>query len=194
MTSLESNLIENLQKGSNEAFEIIFKTYFSVLTKYAMTFVNTLQEAEDLVEDCFLWIWHKKESITIDSSLRAYLFTLVKHKCLDLKKKEQIKIKYKNQILETHKFDDHHEKPSTLLVKELDEQINDEINKLPNQCRRIFKMNRFEGLKYKEIAEKLDISIATVKTQMSLALTKLKKAFRDYLPLLCICYLKITII
>lgn len=192
MVSLESKLIENLKKGSKEAFEIIFKTYFSMLTKYALTFVNSLQDAEDLVEDCFLWVWNKKEYIRIDTSLRAYLFTLVKHRCLDQKKKEQTEIKYRNKILEFHKFDDYHEKPSTLLVKELEERINTEINKLPVQCQKIFKMNRFEGLKYKEIADKLGISITTVKTQMSLALSKLKKAFQDYLPiLLCIlslCY------
>ncbi len=181
MKNNENDLLIRIQQGDENAFEIIFKKYYANLVKYAKGFVGTIEESEDLVEDTFFWIWEKRSYIRINSSLKAYLFTITYHRCINYLEKN----KRHQHYVETNKFlkkqGVNDEIQSDIITDELQSIINNSIERLPAECRKIFKLNRIHELKYREIADKLGISITTVKTQMSRALEKLRKDLKNYL-------------
>ncbi len=156
------------------AFEIIFKDNYGTLCTYAMRFLKSRELAEETVDDVFCSIWTSRKKIQISSSFRSYLLTSVRNRSLDCLRKLKHE---KNTLLENAsslpcKQSIAHE---TLAFEELSDQIDAAIAGLPKQCRLIFLMSRNEDLKYKEIAEILNISIKTVDTQMGRALKYLRK-------------------
>ena len=188
MTDHDSYLWHQVQQNNEHAFETIFGKHFAPLCNYAIGLIGNKSIAEDITEDCFLKLWQQRDTITVDTSLKAYLYRIVRNRCINFMEHEMVQDKYlkrKRYIL----YDKELKEPvyansphQNLVSKELELEIENALNALPVQCRKIFEMNRFEGLKYKEIAKKLDISITTVKTQMNRALTKLRLQLKDYLP------------
>ncbi|MBL4655698.1 MAG: RNA polymerase sigma-70 factor [Bacteroidia bacterium] len=173
------NKIEKIDKSS---FEELFRTYFTGLCSFAKKYVQDLDIGKDIVHDVFVNMWDKRESIDTSKSIKSYLFTSVHNRCLnyirDNKKFDQ------NEVdLERLNTDQNWESSDKLVEIELEEKINKVLDSLPEKCREIFLMNRFEGLKYKEVAEKLDISVKTVETQMSKALKILRENLVEYLAM-----------
>lgn len=183
----ENELVSNLRKGSEEAFEFVFKKYFSGLCLFAEHYVKDKQIAEEIVEDFFCYLWEKCNYIAIESSLKGYLYTSIHNRCLKYLRHQKVQNNYIEslQYLFTDKeilepvSDSYPE--DNLISKELEEKILHEIDALPDQCKKIFSMNRFENLTYIEISEKLGLSVNTVKTQMARALEKLRNGLKEYL-------------
>lgn len=181
MTGLERELIDSIKKGNSKSFELVFKTYYSRLCVYAYGYTHQLETAEDLVKDVFVLFWNNRKKIEIKSSLSAYLFRSVRNSCINYIKRDKnrnnlsieemvrLNIKMKEPLSEDYLV-------GKILANELEEQIFSEIEKLPDACKEIFKLSRFEGLPHKKIAEKLNISENTVKVQIYKALKNLKKA------------------
>ena len=172
-------------------FEKIYKLYYPKMVAFAKNYVSANEDVENIVQDVFLVLWEKKDELELSCTLTTYLFTLVKNRCLNFLK-HSLYINEKKRTLETaeeqemqmnlyslQQFDE-----SFLTISEVENLIDEVIGKLPERCREIFILSRMEGLKYKEIAEQLDISVNTVENQMSIALRKLKVELKDYLPLL----------
>ena len=181
MNDLEKNLLEHIRKDDEKAFEILFKSFYSDLVKYASGIVGNLTEAEDLVEEAFFWIWENRKMMKIEKSLKGYLFTIVYHRSvnhLEKVKRHQHYLEAENVLKKNSVSND---VSSQLLEQEIQMKIARAIDELPQECKKIFTLNRFDGMKYREIAEKLNISINTVKTQMSRALAKIKEDLSDYL-------------
>ncbi|HKI90111.1 MAG TPA: RNA polymerase sigma-70 factor [Draconibacterium sp.] len=182
MTELENELIQLIKQGNHKSFELVFKSYYSRLCVYAFHYTKQLDVAEDLVKDTFLGLWERKENMEIKTSLSGYLFRSVHNSCINYLQRE--KIKYPNlSIEEIEALELKMKQPISpdyaighLLASELEDQIENEIEKLPDQCREIFKLSRYEGYSHKKIAKKLHISENTVKTQIFRALKRLKKA------------------
>ncbi|QGY42416.1 RNA polymerase sigma-70 factor [Maribellus comscasis] len=182
MTGIEKELVESLKKGNQKSFELVFKTYYTRLCTYAFDYTRQLETAEDLVKDFFLNLWQNREKIEIKTSLSGYLFRSVHNLCLNYlerQKKKNPEIPSDNLYLIELK----QKQPFTpdypignLLASEMEGQILEIVDKLPEQCREIFKLSRFEELPHKKIAEKLNISERTVKTQIYRALKKIKEA------------------
>jgi len=144
-----------------------------------------MDQAEEIVQEMFFNFWQKKESLEINTSLEAYLFRSVRNACLNYLKHLKIREQYKlanNQEIKQKEQEIH----DTVVAMELEEKIERIINQLPPERQKVFKMSRYEELKYKEIAQKLNISIKTVEVQMSKALKFLRMHLSDYLSLIFI--------
>ncbi|MCK5135705.1 MAG: RNA polymerase sigma-70 factor [Bacteroidales bacterium] len=181
MSSSKSHIHERLEAGDIKAFEMLYNEQYTPLCHFAQRFVFDLDTAREIVQGVFVYIWEKRTSLPSDISLKNYLYTSVRNKCIDYLKHQNIENEYKKkrikEVIEhgNNSFSIIDHPLDGLITKELENAIKDAINNLPEKCREIFELSRFEGLKYREIAEELNISVKTVETQMSRALESLKK-------------------
>jgi RNA polymerase sigma-70 factor (ECF subfamily) len=188
--NLEQEIFKSIKKGNKTAFEMLFQTHYQRMCAYAVSFVSQDDLAEDIVAEIFIRLWEKRESVDITVSVSSYLFQSVKNSCINYLNREKSR---KNTISEneinllnlkiTYPISDKYPL-SDLIGRELEEKIKTEVEKLPERCREIFCLSRFENLSHKEVAEKLQISENTVKVQIYRALTKLRIELKDYLPLI----------
>jgi len=187
--SSKSYIHDRLEAGDLRAFEMLYNKQYKSLCHFAQRFVFDLDTARGIVQEVFVHIWEKKASIPDKISLETYLYTSVRNKCLDYLKHLKIKREYeKMRIREIREFDNTTNNAidfplDGLITTELDEAIKTSIENLPEKCREVFELSRLDGLKYREIAEELNISVKTVETQMSRAINALKKELSGFLKL-----------
>ena len=165
------------------AFEELFRSYFMPLCSFAQKFVRDVDEAKDIVHNVFINLWNKREKVDLETSLKSYLFQGVHNRCLNYIRdnKKLVQFDAPQNEAELGKY---LESRDHLESSEAEMRINKALDELPEKCKEIFLMNRFDGLKYREIAEKLDISIKTVETQMSRALKTLREKLSDMIMIL----------
>jgi RNA polymerase sigma-70 factor (family 1) len=170
-----------IQQGDKKAYEEAFKTYYGMLCAYAMPIIRDKDEAEEVVQNVFYNLWAKRESLQVSVALKPYLYRSVHNECLNKIKHQKVKASYagdyKASVLAGGSS------PDRLELKELGNTIEKALESLPEQCGIVFRMSRFEQLKYAEIAEKLGISVKTVEIHMGKALRILREKLKDYLPL-----------
>lgn len=183
----DRELLKNLQKGNKAVFEILYKSYYDQLCKSILIFVKHRYIAEEIVQDTFLKLWEGREKINIETSWRSFLFRCVHNNCINYLKSNQVQQLHsqvvQNEIQYHADIAMRNFSETTLDIItsiELEKYLNTAIEELPTQCREIFTLNRFEQLSYQEIAQKLDVSINTVKTQMVRALDKLRTALKKF--------------
>lgn len=164
---------------------MMFKTYYQSLCRYANTFTGNPEEAEEVVQATFIGIWEKRQAIDITTSVKAYLYRAVRNACLNEIKHQKVKQLYADHELKAGENYAEATDQSTLR-DELEEKIKAALLVLPEQCRIIFQLSRFEELKYQEIADQLNLSIKTVENQMGKALKIMREQLRDYLPLIAL--------
>ncbi len=177
--------MNNSKFNTKEEFESIFRDYYNELCSFAFKYLKDPQDAEEIVQEMFVKLWEKKDNISISSSIRSYLYNSVKNNCLNKIKHIQIREKYKEHNEELIKNTDN-SIDQQLEATELDEKITISIEMLPKARKKIFIMCRYDGLKYREIAKKLDISIKTVENQMGKALKFLRSELIDYITIIFI--------
>jgi RNA polymerase sigma-70 factor (ECF subfamily) len=159
---------------------MIFKDYFLSLCAFAVKYTMDQDEAKDIVHQVFTNLWEKRADIHFDQSIRSYLFTSVHNRCLNFLRDKKKFIK--DDLPQTEDaLVDYINQSDFLEAEELRKEIIIALAELPEGSRKIFKMSRFEGKKYKEIADELNISIKTVETQMSKALKHLKGKLIKYI-------------
>lgn len=166
---------------SEAAFERVFKTNFKALHRYAYTFVKDEYIAEDVVQSAFVKLWEKSSDLRIHSSVTAYLYRSVYHECLNHLKHQKVRTMHETFVKHTTSGSEG-SPAEQMQLKELQDKLSDALAQLPEGCRTIFQLSRFESLRYKEIADKLGISIKTVENQMGKALKVLRLKLIDYLP------------
>lgn len=182
--------VSELKKGDLKTFESIFYQFASRLERFAYQYVANKDEANDIVQSVFMTLWERKETLTDDTRLFNYLITLTKNQCLNQLKHNKAQRNYQNHEESTYReillnyyalerFDE-----NKLILKELSDTIDQAIDSLPGQCREIFRMSRFEGMKYQEIADNLGISVKTVEKKMSISLSIMRNALKDFYILL----------
>lgn len=174
-------LINDLSAGSKEAFEYLFTTYYPRLRNYASHFVADVDDVEDILQDCFVNLWNRRTMLT-GVSISSMLFTMVRNGCLNFLKHKAIAEGYNTQELKLisgsealYNYDFLGSADEELLYSELQRQICDVLQHLPERSRQVFVMSRFEGLKNKEIAERLDISVKVVEKHITKALAMLRE-------------------
>jgi RNA polymerase sigma-70 factor, ECF subfamily len=168
-----------------ELFDDLFRQYSKPLFYFAAKFVDD-EAARDIVQDVFVKLW-SDQSITIKQSLNALLFTMVRNSCLQQLDKQKVRSKYFESAklkLQEEELRFYMEEKTSLLEQELEDKLNEVLNNLPDRCRQIFSMSRFENKKNKEIAAELDISVKAVEKQITKALGTIRTEMKDYLPLL----------
>lgn len=180
-------LANQIKQGDIRGYELLFKTYYQALCNFANTYLNNIDESEDLVQEVFVKIWDKRHDLDITSSIKAYLFQAVKNACFNQLKHQKVKNKHKEHLF--HQSESSIDINSQIETNQLSLLIEEAIEKMPEKRRNIFYLSRHEGLKYQEIADKLNISIKTVETQMGLALKHLRNELKSYLPIIALSFI-----
>ena len=176
---------ETLTVGDITAFEMLFRTYYQPLCNYAVTFLQDRDDAEEIVQSTFLLLWEKRDTLAIRTSAKPYLYAMVRNACLNALKHQKIKQKHAGE--EMALADRSHESVAQAIASnELEYRIKVAMEELPEQCRMVFKLSRFEELKYAEIAEQLSISVKTVENHMGKALRIMREQLKEYLPLIMV--------
>jgi RNA polymerase sigma-70 factor (ECF subfamily) len=153
------------------------------LHSYASVMLYYDSHAEEIVQNMFVRLWERRDLLDVQTSVKAYLYKCVHNDCLNYIKHKKIKARYQDHAAFT--MNDQAERTSDKLVLgELQNRLQAAMNELPEQCRTIFQMSRFEELKYREIAEELGLSVKTVESQMGKALRILRVKLVDFLPIL----------
>ena len=167
--------------GDEQAFELLFKMYYTTLCSYSNKYLFNYEEARDVVQEVFLNLWENKNEIDPKESLKAYLFKITANSSINKLRRRKVKTKY-DEILKFVYVENSELSPhDSFLEQELSEYIGIALNKIPPQCRRVFDLSRIDGLKYSEIAEYLKISVKTVESHMSKALSILRTELKEYL-------------
>lgn len=180
-------LSDRIKLGDEQAFELLFRRYYVRLCGFANKYLNDPDQAKEIVMEVFCKIWEGREDIDPENSLKAYLFKITHNLCLNKLKKRKIESKYSELYKQIYvDFLEYSSTHESLCAKELEKTISLTISKLPSECRKVFELNRIEGLKYREIANILHISIKTVEGQMSKALRILRIELSDYMVLVII--------
>lgn len=165
------------------AFEQLFKMHFRGLHAYANTIIKDQAMAEEIVQNVFFKVWEKRQLLAIETSPKAYLYKAVYHDCLNYLKHKKIKSVHAMHVVRQSERQVENAS-GKLLMGELNERIHAAMNELPEQCRSIFQMSRFEGLKYQEIADEMGLSVKTIENQMGKALKLLRIKLVNFLPLI----------
>ncbi len=183
----EQYLISRLRQKDKVVFDFIFTYYYSGLCVYARQFTGSLDTSEDIVQDFFLSLWIKAPELPILDSLRAYLFSSVKNRCLDYLKHNRVRTRYEESVFSesANQSDDNY---SPFVEAELREAIERSLEKLPPRCREVFSMSRYEGKSNQQIADQLGLSKRTVELQISNALKILRTELKPFLPLFIILF------
>lgn len=197
MVISDPEVFSRLKRGDKTVFESLFHSNYKNLVLYAKKFVIDTEIARDLVQDVFIYLWDKRTKLNIDRSLSSYLFRSVHNACINHLKRESTKENYiRNFLLNINDAgyygtsnEDSHE---LVVYKDLLTRIELIVEGLPEQCRNIFRMSRFRGLKNKEIADIYAISPRTVETQIYRALKVLKENLRPYASLTASLFLIIS--
>jgi RNA polymerase sigma-70 factor (ECF subfamily) len=175
----EQLLINQLNNGDMGAFRQIYRKYSPILHSFARKFTDR-ETAQDMVQDVFMRIWVSRETSPINESLQAYLFRAVRNRCVNHLEHLKIKADYENRQIIDHQIREalYYQSPEQLLIQQEQlDMIKQEIEKLPEKSREVFKMAYFEDKKASEIAEDLHISVRTVETQIYKALKTLRNVF-----------------
>ena len=158
-------------------FEAIFKSHYVRLTFYANKFLNDIDTSKEIASESLTNLWEKRGVLQIRTSVTVYLYKMVQNKCLNYLKHQRVENEYVDYMLRNKLFDEMPEHDTNPYhEKELAEQIRKAIDTLPEKCKLVFEMSRFEYLKNKEIAEKLNISQNTVERHITIAIEKLRKS------------------
>lgn len=182
----DTDLIKLLKEGNEEAFVQIFNKYFEGLCLFSESIIKNHEAAEDLVEDLFLQVWINCNMNPIQTSIKRYLYHSIYNNSI-----KYISRQKKNIHIDQSWADESYlieltsgENPMiNLIVNDLEQKAEQIINSLPEECRKVYLLNRDEELKYQEIANRLNISVSTVKTQMARAFSKLREELKDLLYL-----------
>lgn len=167
-------LKDNKEVPANSAgFEELFTQYYGPLVVFACRYVDDIETAREIVQDFFVKYYEKYFMLTIESSQKAYLYRAVYNSCLNYINQKNIQEKHLRNI--NYEQEEEQNIEPEIHTIELQQKIYAVINQLPERCKKIFIMNRLEGLKNEEIAKQLNISKRTVETQISKALRILRK-------------------
>jgi len=178
---------ERSETGDIKVFEELYIAHYESLCYYAQRFVLDLETSREIVQDVFVRIWEKRATLLGEESLKSYLYKSVRNKCLDYLKHLNIEYEYeKKRISEMQEpgsdSSNMEDQPlDGLITEELRNAIQRAIENLPEKCREIFELSRYEGLKYREISEELKISVKTVETQMYRAIKSLKEQLSGFI-------------
>lgn len=174
----EKVLFEKIKNSDAKAFETLFHFYYGYLCLYAQKIIKNKAASEEIVQDFFVKLWEKRAQLTIETSVKNYLFRSVKNLCLNFIQHNKTKESYARQILsEAENYSSLEEYFPEI---DLAGKIEESIRLLPEKRREIFRLSREEGLKYREIAIKLNISVKTVEAQMSMAIKSLRDNLSKY--------------
>lgn len=186
----EQKIIQMLKQGKNSAYKYVYDHHYALLCAVAREYLKDNFLATNIVDDLIYHIWEKRETLEINTSLRSYLVRAVRNRCINHLNLEREKKELSFTSIDRHQKEliEHSESIeyplATLLEKELEKEIMQAVENLPEECRKVFRMSRWEEKRYEEIAQELGISVNTVKYHIKNALSRLAKELSKYLTVL----------
>ena len=183
--------MKHREVSEDKNFSKVYIVYFPKMVRFAQEYVISEEDAENIVQDLFMYLWERREMLESVSNLNAFLFTLIKNRCVDYYRSSSRTNAKKTFLLSDIEERELHLKMEALQQfdtnifseNEIEELLEKAIGKLPEKCRQVFVMSRMDGLKHDEIAKELNISVNTVQNHISSAIRKLSIELKDYLPL-----------
>ena len=173
---LDHQLMKRIKAGESLAYDTLFKKYYAFLCMIVFRITKDKSQAEDVVQDVMLEIWRKRESIEIKNAVKSYLHRSVRNKTLNLIRDQKMKFEGDEQLLDIPSVES---TPIQMMQgDDMAETIKKTFEKLPERCRIVFSLVKYEGFSYKEAAEQLNISIKTVENQISKALRIFREALK----------------
>lgn len=174
---------------SRKKISEIHSSYYPRLCRFATEYVGNVEDAKNLVQDIFVYLWDNSTYLDTVTNLNAFLFTLIKNRSIDFLRQQLRKGRTYYCLLEMMEYELNLEAleaidENLMSDNNLEQRIDEAIQSLPEKCREIFMLSRVEGLKYSEIAEKLHLSVSTVDNQIGIALKKLRVKLKDCLAIL----------
>jgi len=166
--------------GDRQAFEVLFRAHYRALCAFAVGYLKDTDKAEDQVQDLFFRLWLDRAKVNVTTSVKAYLYASVRNRCLNAVK-SGAKVRALNEEVDDRlEVDERTEDEHTERIA----RVQAAVESLPEERRKVFKLSRYEGLKYHEIAARLGISVKTVENQMGSALKTLRTELKDLVHLL----------
>lgn len=179
----DTQILTAIGQGDEGVFEQVFRKHYAGLCAYGRSILRDADEAEEIVQTVFVSIWEKRNEIEITQSLKSYLYRAVHNHCLNRIKHQKVREEHQ-QYAAYYQETAYESVSQTVYKNELEKRLSVAIEKLPEQCRIIFKLSRFDELKYQEIADQLGLSVKTIENQIGKALKILRTELADYLPIL----------
>lgn len=170
---IEENLIlDRIKKHDKEAFRFLYEYYFTKMVLFAESYLYDEEEARDLVQDLFFHMWDHSETLHVTTSIKSYLFTSVRNRCLNILRDRKIRDEHNNKLFEAQLFSG---TDDVVIDEEIQQRLQEALDSLPDKCREIILLKVVEGKKNKEIANQLNIAETTVKTQVQRAYRMLRE-------------------
>lgn len=174
----EKNLVSRLVSGDRNAFEVIYRKYAAGLINYAQKSIATKEDCEGIVQEIFEWLWAKHDTLHHLTSLRGYLFKMVRYKIIDHIRRRRVRKRYETHYLlfiaGQSGFSE-----QTFNSSEIQLLINKSVSRLPERCQKAFRLRFDDNLPYKDIAFHMQISTKTVEKHISAALQHLRSAYQN---------------
>lgn len=177
--SLDALFLRVALKDDEEAFKRIFFDFYPPLCVFAGRYISSSETCRDIVQETFFTIWKNRKKIEIATSFRNFLITAVRNKCTDYIRREALHENYIKNTKETPVFPSANE---IYTLHELQHIIDNALQKLPQNARQAFELNRFHDKTYIQIAEEMQMSVKTIESYISHALKVLREELKDYLP------------
>lgn len=177
----DEELIALLATNEESAIDLVFRKYYAFLCRSVYRIISDTQITEDLAQEVFYELWRKRAKLNITTSLRAYLKRAALNKALNYIRDQ--KIDFRNAPAKEELTSKAASVEQELAAANLQQEIDQAIDSLPEKCRLVFVLSRYEEMSYQQIADHLEISIKTVENQISKALKSLRKALATHLPI-----------
>ena len=167
----EVKWLQGLRVGDDRAFKVLFEKYYASLCAFATNFVNDPDVAEDIVQEVFIAIWESDKKYNSYHGFRAFLYDSVKNRCLNYLKHQEVERRHAEILLQEQ---DEEDEDYRLMREEMYRALHRAVDELPERCRQVFKLH-LQGKKNEEIAQMLELSVETVKTQKKKAMHFLRE-------------------
>jgi len=172
MDAEEDLILARIKKRDKEAFRYLYEYYFAKMVLFAESYLYDEEEARDLVQDLFFHLWNHAGTLQVTTSVKAYLFTSVRNRCLNAIRDRKIRDEHNNKLVEAQLFSGTED---VVIDEDVHRRLQEALDALPDKCREIILLKVVEGKKNKEIAEQLNIAETTVKTQVQRAYRMLRE-------------------
>lgn len=182
--SMQIPAFEKIKAGDEQAFSLLFKALYPVLCRYALRYLSEQHVVEELIQDVFFTLWSRRSTLEVHTSVKSYLFVALRNRIFSYFRDRLKNPAYpgeETEEMELHLGSTPPQVEEKLSAEDIQTLAQQAVASLPERCRVIFTLSRYQSMGYQEIAERLGISVKTVENQMVLALKKLRKALGDYL-------------
>lgn len=187
----DAQLIDRLRLGDHQAFKLIFDQYYTLMCAIAYEYVEDYYASQNIAEDVMLSIWEKRAQLNISVSLKSYLLSAVRNRSIDYLRSNSREIEavsFESETGSSYCFVPDEELFGQIVLLELENRIQRIIDMMPEECKKVFLLSRYEEKSYQEIADELNISINTVKYHIKKALSLLREELKEYVVMVIALY------